>query len=57
MLYRAQGSRHYAAQVDDFIRSYMPGGKLTQTPCGLAWRLGVGPLRYAGRLYEYPPIS
>lgn len=55
MLYRAQGSRHYAALVEDFIASYMPGGELTQTPCGLAWRHGVGPLRYAGRLHEYPP--
>lgn len=52
MLYRVQGSRHYAALVDDFIRSYMPGGELTQTPCGLAWRHGVGPLRYAGTSNE-----
>lgn len=56
MLYRAQGSRHYAAQVDDFMRSYMPGGELTQTPCGLAWRHGVGPLRYAGTSNE-PPLQ
>ncbi|XP_078336969.1 uncharacterized protein LOC111132482 [Crassostrea virginica] len=47
MLYRVQGSPHYRVLVESFLRSYMPGGDVAQTPCGLAWRTAIGSLRYA----------
>ncbi|XP_056022414.1 uncharacterized protein LOC125673704 isoform X2 [Ostrea edulis] len=48
IIYRILGDGQYKSHVEDFIRSYMPGGSVQQTPCGLAWRSGVGPLRYTG---------
>ena len=52
MLYRVQGSPHYRALVESFIRSYMPGGEVAQTPCGLAWQTAIGSLRYAGNDFK-----
>ncbi|XP_061196701.1 uncharacterized protein LOC133204978 [Saccostrea echinata] len=46
MLYKAVGDRRFSTHVTDFLRSFMPGGGVRQTPCGLAWRTGDGPLRY-----------
>merc|ERR1711941_234303 len=38
----------YKSPVESFFNSWMPGGGMTYTPCGLAWRDKWGANRYAG---------
>jgi endoglucanase len=40
------GQNQYSAPVQTYIRNWMPGGTVTYTPKGLAWRLQWGSLRY-----------
>ncbi|XP_076085701.1 endoglucanase A-like [Mytilus galloprovincialis] len=37
----------YKAKIEAFIDSYLPGGSVPITPCGLTWRDQWGPNRYA----------
>jgi hypothetical protein len=43
------GDDTYKNDVEALVRSFMPGGDVAQTPCGLAWRDKWGPNRHAGR--------
>ena len=47
-MYQATGDQQYAGHVDAFLSSWYPGGGITYTPKGLAWRDQWGPLRYSG---------
>lgn len=47
LLYEETKDNRYKGLVESFVRSYMPGGSVHQTPCGLAWRDQWGSLRYA----------
>lgn len=47
-MYQATGDAQYAGHVEAFLRSWFPGGGITYTPQGLAWRDQWGPLRYTG---------
>ncbi|XP_048748294.1 uncharacterized protein LOC125660495 [Ostrea edulis] len=48
LLYEETKEAKYKTLVDSFVKSYMPGGSVHQTPCGLAWRDMWGSLRYSG---------
>ncbi|XP_060076961.1 uncharacterized protein LOC132556566 [Ylistrum balloti] len=37
----------YALPVQNFLKQYLPGGSVSRTPDGLAWRAQWGSLRYA----------
>ncbi|XP_041378066.1 endoglucanase-like [Gigantopelta aegis] len=37
----------FRTYVDNFVTSWMPGGSISQTQCGLGWIRKWGPLRYA----------
>nr|ANR02619.1 endo-b-1,4-glucanas [Perinereis aibuhitensis] len=41
------GNNNARAQLEDFLQSWFPGGGITYTPQGLAWRDTWGSLRYA----------
>jgi len=41
------GQTQFRAPIESFLRSYFPGGSVTYTPKGLAWRAQWGSLRYA----------
>nr|BAF38757.1 cellulase [Corbicula japonica] len=47
LLYEATQDNAYKQDLVAFIKSYMPGGGIQTTPCGLAWRDQWGPNRYA----------
>ncbi|OWF45590.1 endoglucanase 13-like [Mizuhopecten yessoensis] len=47
LLFEATKEAKYKANVESFVNSYKPGGGITYTPCGLAWRDQWGSLRYA----------
>ncbi|XP_041377751.1 uncharacterized protein LOC121390096 isoform X2 [Gigantopelta aegis] len=40
----------FRTYVDNFVTSWMPGGSISQTQCGLGWIRQWGPLRYAVRV-------
>ena len=42
--YNVNGAK---AQLEDFLRSWFPGGGIHYTPKGLAWRDTWGSLRYS----------
>ncbi|XP_045161145.2 endoglucanase E-4-like isoform X2 [Mercenaria mercenaria] len=48
LLYEATKDSTYKRDIEAFVKSYMPGGGIQTTPCGLAWRDQWGPNRYAG---------
>lgn len=48
LLYDITKETKYKTAAEGFVSSYMPGGSVTYTPCGLAWRLEWGSLRYSG---------
>ncbi|XP_059173976.1 endoglucanase E-4-like [Physella acuta] len=48
ILYEETKSTVYKDAVVGFLESWMPGGGITYTPCGLAWRDKWGANRYAG---------
>ena len=48
MMYVTTGDAQYASTVQQFLNSWRPGGDITYTPGGLAWRDQWGPLRYTG---------
>ena len=41
------GDSSARGQLEDFLRSWFPGGDIHYTPKGLAWRDMWGSLRYA----------
>ena len=47
-LFIATGDTQYSDAVQAFLNSWRPGGGITYTPGGLAWRDQWGPLRYTG---------
>merc|ERR1712137_286406 len=47
MLYEITKDNSYKNDVTGFVSSYMPGGSVQQTPCGLAYRDQWGANRYA----------
>lgn len=51
LLYEETKEAKYKTLVDSFVKSYMPGGSVHQTPCGLAWRDMWGSLRYSGNAW------
>ncbi|XP_053378966.1 endoglucanase E-4-like [Mercenaria mercenaria] len=50
LLYQITGDDAYKGDVEALVRSFMPGGDVAQTPCGLAWRDKWGPNRHAGNM-------
>ena len=49
MMYIVTGDSQYSGHVQQFLDSWRPGGAVTYTPGGLAWRDQWGPLRYTGQ--------
>ena len=47
-MYVVTGDSQYMGHAQAFVNSYKPGGGITYTPAGLAWRDTWGPNRYAG---------
>lgn len=47
LLYEITKDSTYSSDVEAFVRQYMPGGGVQQTPCGLAYRDQWGANRYA----------
>ncbi|XP_056021966.1 uncharacterized protein LOC130054902 isoform X1 [Ostrea edulis] len=47
LLYNATQKSVYKSRTETFVKSYMPGGSLPYTKCGLAFRLEWGSLRYS----------
>ncbi|XP_052095523.1 endoglucanase A-like [Mytilus californianus] len=47
LLWEATQEATYKTSVEAFVKSYMPGGSVPYTPCGLAWRDQWGANRYA----------
>merc|ERR1711894_743795 len=47
LMFQQTGDGRYSRAVETFLRDYMPGGGIHQTPRGLAWRDQWGPLRYS----------
>lgn len=48
LLYDITKDNAYKTDIEGFVNSYMPGGSVQQTPCGLAYRDQWGANRYAG---------
>ena len=48
LLYEITKGAQYSRDIQAFVRQYMPGGSVPQTPCGLAYRDQWGANRYAG---------
>ncbi|GFR70539.1 endoglucanase [Elysia marginata] len=48
LLYEATKEGQYKGAVEKFFNSWFPGGGITYTPCGQAWRDKWGSNRYAG---------
>lgn len=48
LLYEITKEDKYKNDVSAFVRSYMPGGSVGYTPCGLVFANDWGSLRYAG---------
>jgi len=48
LLWEETKDGQYKGPVEGFFNSWMPGGGITYTPCGLAWRDKWGSNRYAG---------
>jgi hypothetical protein len=48
LLFEATQDAAYKAEVVGFMNGWLPGGQVTYTPCGLAWRDKWGANRYAG---------
>jgi len=48
LLYMHTKEDQYKQKVVNFINDWKPGGGITYTPCGLAWRNQWGSNRYAG---------
>jgi len=48
LLYDITKDGAYKGDITGFVNSYMPGGSVAQTPCGLAFRDKWGANRYAG---------
>ncbi|KAK3790035.1 hypothetical protein RRG08_040955 [Elysia crispata] len=48
LLYEATREDQYKQAVEGFFNSWFPGGGITYTPCGLAWRDKWGSNRFAG---------
>ena len=51
-MYIITGESQYLGHVQNFVNSWKPGGDITYTPAGLAWRDTWGPLRYTGVSYH-----
>ncbi|KAK6177036.1 hypothetical protein SNE40_015224 [Patella caerulea] len=47
LLFEATKDNAYKAEVEGFFKGWLPGGSITYTPCGLAWRDQWGSTRYA----------
>ncbi|KAK6970552.1 endoglucanase A-like isoform X2 [Biomphalaria glabrata] len=47
LLYEETQSSVYKDAVVEYLTTWLPGGTLTYTPCGLAWRIKWGSLREA----------
>jgi hypothetical protein len=47
LMYKITGTQGYQNDFDGFMRSWMPGGGMTYTPKGIAWRDQWGSLRYS----------
>ena len=52
MFYRMTNDGKYREAVERFLRSWFPGGSVTYTPKGLAWRDQWGSLRYSGKRFK-----
>ncbi|XP_041378951.1 endoglucanase A-like [Gigantopelta aegis] len=50
LIYQETGGASFRTLVTSFISSYMPGGTVSYTPCGLAFRLKWGSLRYTANV-------
>lgn len=48
LLYEETKDAAYKGALEAFFNSWLPGGGMTYTPCGLAWRDRWGANRYAG---------
>jgi len=51
LLYEETKDGAYRTDIEGFVRSYMPGGSVAMTPCGLSFRDKWGPNRYAGNFH------
>ncbi|XP_071145235.1 endoglucanase-like [Mytilus edulis] len=47
LLWEITKDNKYKSNIEAFIDSYLPGGSVPITPCGLTWRDQWGPNRYA----------
>nr|BAD01504.1 cellulase [Haliotis discus hannai] len=47
LLYEATKDTAYKTEVEGFFKGWLPGGSITYTPCGQAWRDKWGSNRYA----------
>ena len=54
MFHITDNDSQMAAKVQDFLDDWYPGGGVTYTPMGLAWRAMWGPNRYAGKTPNGP---
>ncbi|XP_041360964.1 endoglucanase E-4-like [Gigantopelta aegis] len=50
LIYEQNGEQSFRTLVEDFLASYMPGGSVPYTPCGLAFRTDWGSLRYSANV-------
>nr|BAU45388.1 endo-1,4-beta-glucanase [Bellamya sp. UM-2014] len=48
LLFEETNDAAYRTEVEGFFQGWLPGGSITYTPCGLAWRDKWGANRYAG---------
>ncbi|KAK7093973.1 endoglucanase E-4-like [Littorina saxatilis] len=48
LLFEETKSSAYRAEVEGFFKGWLPGGSISYTPCGMAWRDKWGSNRYAG---------
>ncbi|KAK7490976.1 hypothetical protein BaRGS_00017848 [Batillaria attramentaria] len=47
LLYGQTHDNQYKTEIEGFFNGWLPGGQITYTPCGLAWRDKWGSNRYA----------
>ncbi|XP_052821138.1 endoglucanase E-4-like [Mya arenaria] len=47
LLYEETKGATYKNDIDSYLHSYMPGGSVAMTPCGMSFRDKWGPARYA----------
>ncbi|XP_071116317.1 endoglucanase 4-like [Haliotis cracherodii] len=56
-MYEETQEEKYSDAIKTFMTSYLPGGSVAYTPCGLAWRLEWGPLRYTANVAMFALLA